>query len=487
MGVAMAAGVRTRGAARKARGVWSVDLQQLSADPRVTVRRSGPPDPAGRAVVYWMQRAQRATDNPALETAIAAANAIGKPVVVYVGVVPGVAGANLRHYQFLVEGLCDVTADLARRGIGLVVRRGADGLLRCCREIRPALVVGDENPLRAPERGKSRIAARLCVPFWTVDADVIVPSRLLRKEQYAARTIRPRIRAHLLDFLRPIRRHVPRHLWAPPWHLESLPTDSSLLEGLPIDRSVRPVATWRGGSHAARAALRRFLAERLTGYAERRNRPEHDATSQLSPYLHFGHIGPHAVALAVRDADAPARDREAFLEELIVRRELAVNFVRYNPAYDRLGSAEPWALRTLAAHRADPRAHRYTPRQLEQTETHDELWNAAQRQMVCSGWMHGYLRMYWAKKILEWSESPEAAYEIAVALNDRFELDGRDPNGYAGIAWAIAGKHDRAWGPERPVYGTIRYMSYASTSRKFDRAAYIERVAALWEGEGPAT
>jgi deoxyribodipyrimidine photo-lyase len=467
---------RSTGAMRR------MDIEQLSTDPRVTVRCSGQPAHDGTAVVYWMQRAQRASDNPALETAIVAANALGKPVVVYFALVARAAGANLRHYHFMVQGLRDVTEDLVRRGIGFVLRRSPDhDFLRFCDEVRPALVIGDENPLRRAEQAKQRLAAQLRVPFWTVDADVIVPSRLLEKEQYAARTIRPRIHRQLPQFLRPIRRHVPRHTWKIPRRLQTLHPDLRLLEGFPIDRSVSPVAVYRGGSHAARQALRHFVAKRLRGYGEHRNHPEQDATSRLSPYLHFGHIGPHTVALAVRNADAPARDREAFLEESIVRRELAVNFVRYNPAYDRLSSAEPWAQRTLAAHRADPRPHFYTPRQLEQAETHDVLWNAAQRQMVCTGWMHGYLRMYWAKKILEWSESPEAAYEIAVTLNDRYELDGRDPNGYAGVAWGIAGKHDRAWGPERPIYGTIRYMSYASTSRKFDSKAYIERMQAPGE------
>jgi deoxyribodipyrimidine photo-lyase len=442
----------------------------------VTVRRGGEPDGDGATVVYWMQRAQRATDNPALEATIAAANAIGRPPVVYFALVAEVAGANLRHYRFMLEGLRDVAEDLAHRGIPFVLRKSPDqDFSRFCDEARPALVVGDENPLRSAERTRREAAVRLRVPFWTVDADVIVPSRLLQKEQYAARTIRPRIHADLPRFLLPVRRHVARHAWALPRRLHRLDPDPSLLERFPVDRSVGPVSTFRGGTRAARRALQRFVAERLLGYAEHRNHPERDATSQLSPYLHFGQIGPHTIALAVRDADAPARDREAFLEELIVRRELAVNFVRYNPAYDRLSGGEPWALRTLAAHRTDPRPYRYTPRQLEQAQTHDELWNAAQRQMVSTGWMHGYLRMYWAKKILEWSESPEAAFEIAVALNDRYELDGRDPNGYAGIAWAIAGKHDRAWGPQRPVYGTIRYMSYASTSRKFDSAAYVEK------------
>jgi deoxyribodipyrimidine photo-lyase len=241
-----------------------------------------------------------------------------------------------------------------------------------------------------------------------------------------------------------------------------------------------PVQEWRGGTSEAYRALRRFVRNGLSGYATRRNRPELEGTSRLSPYLHFGHIGPVAVARAAWAASAPTADRRAFLEELVVRRELAVNFCRYNPDYDSLESAEPWARRTLKFHEDDRRAHRYTERQLEHAETHDPLWNAAQRQLVERGWMHGYLRMYWAKKILEWSQTPAAACRIAITLNDRYELDGRDPNGYAGVAWAIGGKHDRAWGPERPVYGKVRYMSFESTRRKFDSAAYIER----WTASG---
>ncbi len=213
----------------------------------------------------------------------------------------------------------------------------------------------------------------------------------------------------------------------------------------------------------------------VAGYGTHRNHPERNGTSQISPYLHFGHIGPRTVALAVREAEAPKADRDAFLEELIVRRELAINFVRFNPSYDRLDGCEPWACRTLDEHRADEREYLYGEAELERAETHDPLWNAAQRQMVDTGWMHGYMRMYWAKKILEWTASPEEAMAVAIALNDRYELDGRDPSGYTGIAWAIGGKHDRAWGPERPVYGKVRYMSYESTRRKFDSRAYVER------------
>ena len=242
---------------------------------------------------------------------------------------------------------------------------------------------------------------------------------------------------------------------------------------------------WRGGTDEAFRVLSRFVGERLKGYAANRNRPELDGTSRISPHLPFGQIGPHTVALVVKGAEAPRADRDAFLEEMIVRRELAINFVRFNRDYDRLESCAPWALRTLQAHRRDEREYLYSERQLENAETHDPLWNAAEKQMVVGGWMHGYLRMYWAKKILEWTRSPDEAYDIAVNLNDRYELDGRDPNGYAGIAWAIGGKHDRAWGPERPVYGKIRYMSYASTSRKFDCKAYIQCVEDLVrKGEG---
>jgi deoxyribodipyrimidine photo-lyase len=319
------------------------------------------------------------------------------------------------------------------------------------------------------------VADVLRVPFWTVDADVVVPSVFLEKEQWSAGTMRPRVVRHLDLCLRPSPRPKARVAWRAPRGLATVVPHLRLLDDLPVDRAVSPAPGWRGGRRAGVARLRQFIRKRLAGYSISRNRPEADGTSGLSPYLHFGQLGPREIVLTARDADAPLEDRQAFIEQLVIRRELAVNFVRYNPAYDRVESAARWALETLDRHRGDPREWTYTERQLEQAETHDPLWNAAQRQMVESGWMHGYLRMYWAKKILEWSESPEAAMAAAIALNDRYQLDGRDPNGYAGVAWAIAGKHDRAWGPVRPIYGTVRYMSFASTSRKFDSRAYIAR------------
>jgi deoxyribodipyrimidine photo-lyase len=454
-----------------------MDLHELAALPRVTVRRPGPPDPDGKAVVYWMQRAQRASDNAALDVAIHAANALRLPLVAFFGLTPAYPNANRRHYAFLAEGLPEIARDLRTRGAGFVLRRHPDhDVARFCHDVRAALLVGDENPLREPERWRRDAANRLRVPFWTVDADVVVPTTLLGKEQYAARTIRPRLRPLIPRFLEAAPEPRARAAWRGGGTVAGLPAVEETVDALAVDGSAAPVTTLRGGTARARRLLNRFLRERLHGYAEGRNHPEFDATSQLSPYLHFGHIGPREVARAVRDADAPREDRDAFLEEFIVRRELATNFVRFNPRYDSLDGCEPWAVRTLEAHRADSREPRYTLSRLEAADTHDPLWNAAQVQMVETGWMHGYVRMYWAKKILEWTRDPAEAFDAAVLLNDRYELDGRDPNGYAGIAWAIGGKHDRAWGPERAIYGTVRYMSFASTSRKFDCARYIRRV-----------
>ena len=232
-----------------------------------------------------------------------------------------------------------------------------------------------------------------------------------------------------------------------------------------------------GGTDQALKRLKSFIRNELANYPIDRNKPERDGTSRLSAYLHFGHIGPHTVALAVQKANAPKAAKEAYLEQLIVRRELAINFVRFNPDYDNFESGTPWAHKSLAEHADDPRKI-YSERQLEDAQTHDPLWNAAQMQMVKTGFMHNYMRMYWAKKILEWSKTPARAFQIAVYLNDKYELDGRDPNGYAGIAWAIVGKHDRPWF-ERPIFGKIRYMSFNSTSKKFDSKRYIAQMEEL--------
>jgi len=419
-----------------------------------------------------MQRAQRGVDNPALDLAVQAANALDKPVVVFFAPRPFPA-ANLRHYAFLAEGIPDIASELEKRRVGFVLRRFPDhSLLKFCDEVKPALVVGDENPIRQAAGWRESVAKKLKVPLWTVDADVIVPTKLLEKEQYSAYVLRPRLQMRIEEYLVPGANTKARVLWKQPANVKSLAIGVDLTEGWRIDRSVQPVSQWKGGTKQALRLLKDFVQHKLAHYSRERNHPELEGTSSLSPYLHFGHIGPITVALAVEKADVPRAQKDAFLNQLLTWRELAVNLVHFNSDYDSFECAEPWAYRTLAEHTRDPRPVAYTEAQLENGETHDSLWNAAQMQMVNGGWMHNYLRMYWAKKILEWSPSPAVAHQIAVRLNDKYELDGRDPNGYAGIAWAILGKFDRPWF-ERPIFGLVRYMSGASTGKKFDSKRYI--------------
>jgi deoxyribodipyrimidine photo-lyase len=454
-------------------------FDKLKASPRVTVRRDGMPYAEGRCVVYWMQRAQRGMDNPALDIAIDAANELQKPLAVFFGLHPKYPNANLRHYTFLVEGLQETARQIEERGAAFIFRPyPKNNLLEFCHEVKACMVIGDENPMREPEGWRKSATEKLRIPFWTVDADVIVPVKLFEKEEYAARTIRPKIHRLLDVFLQPSDK--PRAHYPFKRKPRSVPIDTQkILTSLPFDRSVQAVTCFKGGSNEAMKHLRSFIKKRLASYHTDRNFPEIDGTSSMSAYLHFGHISPVSIALAVKNADAPQKARDAYLEELIVRRELAINFVARNPAYDRLQSAPNWALKTLAERADDLRPHFYTEAQLEAAATADELWNASQIEMMTTGKMHGYLRMYWAKKILEWTKTPKEAFDIAVRLNDKYELDGRDPNGYTGIAWAIGGKHDRPWAPRRPVFGLIRYMSAAGMARKFDVKAYIQKINAL--------
>ncbi len=345
------------------------NLQQLAADPRVTVRRAGPPDPQGTCVLYWMQRSQRGTGNPALDVAVRTANLLKKPAVVFFALKAS-RGANLRHYAFLAQGIPDIAEALEGRGIGFLLRRSPQhSLQRVCEDLHPALVVGDENPLRGPESRRQQASRHLRVPFWTVDADVIVPSKLLEKAQYAARIIRPRLNKLLADFLVPGKDHKARYMWKKPTGLVSLNPHSELLQGWPVDRSVQAVSRLRGGSRQADRLLQDFVRCKLASYPKLRNHPESDGTSQLSPYLHFGHLSPVRVAIAVEQADAPRAAKIAFLDQLITWRELSVNFVRFNPNYDGFESAEPWAHRTLAEHSRDRGLFIYTARQLENAET----------------------------------------------------------------------------------------------------------------------
>lgn len=454
-------------------------LTSIVADPRVRVRNGASLRVDGKCVVLWMQRAMRIDENPALDAAIASANVLRLPVVVYVQLIANYANANLRAYHFLEQGLLEAAQDAARRGVGFVVRRSPAKLEAFLEEVRAALLVGDENPCREPERWRAVLARRLRIPFWTVDADVVVPSQIFGKSFFLLHHFRPHLQRELPRFLVRGESLQSLVLWKPETTIDQLECKPGFVTNWKsLDRSVAPVENFQGGPSAARQRLRAFVRYELKDYDERRNHPEKRGTSRLSPWLHFGHIGPLTAALAAQDAVAEGLATQAaldrFLEELIGWRELAVLYVRHEPNYDNWLAAAPWAQKTLLEHASDARPALYSLEQLERAETHDDLWNAAQREMVNTGWMHGYMRMYWAKKILEWSPDPSTAFDRAVILNDRYELDGRDPNGYAGIAWAIVGRHDRPW-YNRPVFGLIRTMTSSGVRKKFDADAYVRQ------------
>jgi deoxyribodipyrimidine photo-lyase len=460
------------------------ELSELAEDSRITVRRPGAPAREGRCVVYWMQRAQRGVDNHAVDVAVKLANALELPLVVYFAAISNFPHANLRHYAFLNQGLRDVEEDLAERGIAFVMRRSPnESHERFFADVGAAIVIGDENPMREPERWRQKLAAQLKIPFWTVDTDVVVPSKLIERAQYGAYTIRPRLYRLLPDYMHPYENLKVDREWKRPKGFYADSVREDITRGWKdLDRSVLPVEAWTGGAHAAQKRLQHFVKSMLADYETKRSRPEVDGSSCLSPYLHFGHIGPLTIALAVEAAVRknarlrPARD--AYFNELIVWRELAVNFVRYTKNYDSHECAEPWAKQTISEHERDEREYVYKLSELEGARTHDDLWNAAQLQMLHHGWMHNVMRMYWAKKILEWTPDIATAMRYAIHLNDKYFLDGRDPNGYAGVAWAILGKFDRAWN-ERPIFGKIRYMSGASTGRKFDSKRYMQQMQVL--------
>ena len=318
----------------------------LHDDPRVTIRNRGGVDPEGRAVVYWMQRAQRIHDNPAFEAAARAANALDKPLVVFFGLVPDFPNANERHYRFMLDGLVETTGAAERIGARFVLGVRPDhDLARFCAELRPALVVGDENPLRVPERWRREYARRIGSAFVTIDADTVVPSALFPKEEFAARTLRPKIHRVLDRYLAPGKRVPLKHRDPDLSSRAPAPPDpAGLLSELGIDGTLPALPGETGGRRAGLRRLKRFVSDGLPRYHERRNRPEiPDGTSRLSAFLHFGQIGPREVTLAVRGADAPEAAKEAFLEELIVRRELCINYVLRNEAYERYEGLHPWA------------------------------------------------------------------------------------------------------------------------------------------------
>jgi deoxyribodipyrimidine photo-lyase len=448
--------------------------------PRVRLTNQAHVDPEGKCVIYWMQRAQRGRDNAALNFAIDYANDSNLPVVCMFGLTESYPDAQRRHYRFLIQGLVDAANDLAAKRIPLIVRFGSppDVILKAAHELKPALIVGDENAIRIGQHWRRKVAEELQIPFYLAEADVVIPSNQFPKEEYAARTIRPKVSRVLDRFLE----RVPNPSANVAWPLGTEPTGEPVDETYLMSRidvaGASELPDYRGGSVEAQKRLDRFIRQRLSRYDALRNEPAEYHTSELSAHLHFGHIDPIQVVLSVQASGGPSESIDAFVEEFVVRRELAINYVARNPRYDSLDGCPDWARKTLARHASDPRPNLYSYEQLENADTHDPLWNASQLEMVRTGRMHNYTRMYWAKKILEWTPDAETAFDFALKLNDKWEMDGRDPNGYTGVAWAIGGKHDRPWG-ERPIFGTVRFMSYESTRKKFDSSGYIERVARM--------
>jgi deoxyribodipyrimidine photo-lyase len=393
-------------------------------------------------------------------------------------------GATRRQYGFMLRGLEEVERDLAAKRIPFCLLAGAPKtvLPEFLNSRSAGLLMTDFHPLKIKQAWKQDVARRISIPLHEVDAHNIVPCWIASpKQEYGAYTLRPELRrllpAYLTEHPR-LRPHPNR------WPGPAAPAGwRAALRDLAPDDSVGEVRWPRPGEQAAQHALGRFISNGLDRYVEDRNDPNLRGQSNLSTCLHFGQLPAQRAAHEVMRAQVRECSREAFLEELIVRRELSDNFCNYQKDYDNPRGFPAWAQRTPARHGKDRRDYRYTRRELEGGRTHDGLWNAAQREMVMRGSMPGYLRMYWAKKILEWTRTPAEAMKIAIALNDRYDLDGRDPNGYAGIAWSIGGVHDRPWG-ERKVFGMVCFMSLKGCWSKFDVDGYIGQVARRGGGEG---
>lgn len=431
------------------------------------------------AVMYWMNRELRIADNWALLYAAERAKALQRPLTVLYNLDPSFLSGGSRQHLWKVRSLQEIENILQRKNITLhlVVGKGVRDITSFIKKHDIAELITDFSPLRVQRAWIADVQATTGIPFYEVDAHNIVPAWYVsEKQEYGAYTLRPKIHKLLPLFLTEFPTlQKQQHSWQG----KVVVIDWGRIEKAGMQRDPQPV-DMVPGMRAAENAMEDFFNNRFTFYAEKRNDPTQDAQSNLSPYLHYGNIAPQRVVLEAQKYErGNLHSYESFIEELVVRRELSDNFCLYNSEYDAVTGFPDWAQTTLNEHRSDEREFLYAQEEFEHAQTHDALWNAAQQQMLLTGKMHGYMRMYWAKKILEWTESPEQAMQIAIYLNDRYELDGRDPNGYAGIAWSIGGVHDRAWG-ERPVFGKIRYMNEKGCRRKFDVDAYI----AQWGPQG---
>ena len=431
----------------------------------------------GEFVLYWMQSSQRVEDNWALSYAIQAANSLGLPIVVYFGLTTEFPEANFRHYWFMVEGLKEVSTTLQSLGVRFVVKHAnpPTGLMELSEKASQIIV--DKGYLRINKEWYNHAAQRTQVPIVQVEDNVVVPiEETSQKEEYSAATLRPKLLAKLNQFLDLPPQILPKK---PSLDMEidsvSLVDSERTLAALQVDRSVNKSKFFQGGTTRAKKLLELFMEHSLGIYERKGNNPENNCASYLSPYLHFGQISPVYIAIQILRTKAAVSHK--FLEQLIIRRELAIDFVHYNADYDSFLSLPQWAKKTLAAHAEDQRSYVYSLRELESAQTHDVYWNAAQKEMVVTGKMNGYMRMYWGKKIIEWTKNPSEAFKMALFLNNKYELDGRDPNGYAGVAWCF-GKHDRPW-KEREIFGNVRFMNKKGLERKFNMDSYLKRINSL--------
>ncbi|KAK4262653.1 hypothetical protein QN277_028189 [Acacia crassicarpa] len=440
-------------------------------------------------VVYWMFRDQRVRDNWALIHAVHQANNANVPVAVVFNLFDQFLGAKARHLGFMLRSLRQLSQDIQQYlqiPFFLVQGEAENTIPDFLRECGASMLVTDFSPLREVRRCKSAICNRVSdsVAIHEVDAHNVVPLWVASdKLEYSARTIRGKITKMLSEYLIDFpTTEPPTRKWSGKNQL--IDWDDLIAEVLRIGAEVPELRWCEPGEIAAMEVLtgskNGFLTKRLKNYSKDRNDPSKPSgLSGLSPYLHFGQISAQRCALeAQKLRKSHPQAIEAFLEELIVRRELADNFCYHQPHYDSLQGAWEWAHKTLLDHANDKREHIYSREVLEKAQTADPLWNASQKEMVYHGKMHGFMRMYWAKKILEWTRGPEEALETCIYLNDKYEIDGRDPNGYVGCMWSICGVHDQGW-RERPIFGKIRYMNYAGCKRKFDVDRYIAYVNKL--------
>ena len=423
-------------------------------------------------VIYWMSRDQRIDDNWALIYAQQTAIERKKGLEIVFCLATDFLGATQRQFGFMLNGLNELVQKCNELNIHFTLLKGnvVENICKYIVKTKPCLLITDFDPLKIKRQWQKSVSDNINIPFYEVDAHNNIPCKILSdKQEYAAYTIRPKINRLLNDYLTDFPK-ILKHEFNNNVNNSEIIIDFSNYGDAPTI-----VKDLNSGENAAKKILEIFINQKLSGYNEYRNNPSLNYQSNLSPYLHFGQISAQRIALEINRVKDFEESKKAFLEELIVRKELSDNFCYYNQNYDSFQGFPEWAKLSLNFHRNDKRDYIYNLEQFENGLIHDKYWNAAQTEMIKTGKMHGYMRMYWAKKILEWSSSPEEALDTAIYLNDKYESDGRDPNGYAGIAWAIGGVHDRSWF-ERPVYGKIRYMNDFGLRRKFDIDEYVLQI-----------